>query len=125
LAVDVSKYAKRSTLKLTTLGRTSKQPRTVTIWFVVVDAQRIVVQHVRGDDANWYRNLLKNPEVEIDFGDGVVRAVAKPITDRAEIRNVLRLVRRKYLAAWLLQAFGTSKAVAAAIELPSSNNVTT
>lgn len=114
---DLTGYTKRSTLKLTTKGRKSGEPRTATIWFVVVDAKHLLVQHVRGDEANWYRNLLKHPDVQIDFGDGPLPARATPIKERGKIDEVLRLIRRKYLLAWLLQAFGRSKAVAASIEL--------
>jgi len=125
LATDLGKYTRASTVTLTTVGRKSKQPRSVKIWFVVIDSSRVVVQHVRGDDANWYRNLLKNPEVQLDFGDGALHAVAKPILKRDEVREVLARIRRKYLMAWLLQAFGTSKAVAASIEVVVPRNLTT
>ncbi|MBI3784888.1 MAG: nitroreductase family deazaflavin-dependent oxidoreductase [Deltaproteobacteria bacterium] len=117
MAEDLQKYARVSTVQLTTIGRKSQQPRTVKIWFVVIDSQRIVVQHVRGDDANWYRNLVKNPEVDLDFGDGAIHAIGRPIRGRDEIRDVLRLIRRKYWMAWLLQAFGTGNAVAAHVDL--------
>lgn len=114
---DLTAYAKRSTLRLTTRGRKSGEPRTATIWFVVVDPQTLAVQHVRGDDANWYRNLRKHPAVQIDFGDGPIAAHATPITDRAEINRVLAAIRKKYWLAYLLQALGTKNAVAATLRL--------
>jgi deazaflavin-dependent oxidoreductase (nitroreductase family) len=115
---DLTRYAKKSTVQLTTIGRKSGQPRTVTIWFVVVDAKRIHVQHARGSTAQWYRNLLRTPEVQLDFGDGLVAARATPIEDKGEIQRVLALVRRKYLFAWVFQLLGINRnAVAATIEL--------
>ena len=115
--MDLAAYTKQSTLRLTTTGRKSGEPRAVKVWFVVMDAQRIAVQHVRGSDANWYRNLVKNPNVEIDLGDGPLRARATVVHGRAEINRILKRIRGKYLAAWLLQAFGRRNAVAATIEL--------
>ncbi|HYD47039.1 MAG TPA: nitroreductase family deazaflavin-dependent oxidoreductase, partial [Terriglobales bacterium] len=67
---DLTKYAGRSTVKLTTRGRKSGQPRSVTIWFVVVAPDRVEVQHTSAPTAQWYKNLLANPEVTLDFGDG-------------------------------------------------------
>jgi len=114
---DLTQFAKRSTVRLTTIGRTSGQPRTVKIWFVVTDPRRIVVQHVRAPAANWYKNLVRSPEVQLGFGGGPMAARATPVTERAAIDRILREVRRKYLMAWLLQAFGTRHAVAAEITL--------
>ena len=109
-------FSKRKTVRLTTRGRTSGQPRTVTIWFVADGPQRILVQHVSSAPAQWYRNLLKDPAVSLDFGSGSVAARAQPIIDRDRIRAVIAAVRRKYWTAWLVQLFGNdTKAVAAEI----------
>jgi len=115
---DLTPYAARSTLRLTTTGRKSGKPHTVEIWFVVADARRVYVQHVRGK-AHWYKNLAKRPDVQVDFGDGPLAARATPIADPAEVRRVLGLIRRKYrIAAWLVQLLGiTKQPVAAVIEV--------
>ena len=103
---DLTKYAKGSTVKLTTTGRSSGKPRTVTIWFVVADARNVYVQHSSRAEAQWYKNLLKNPEVQMDFGDGPIGGRAHPVTDAAEIDRIKRLFRGKYLMAWVFQLLG-------------------
>ena len=109
-------FSRLKTVRLTTRGRTSGQQRTVTIWFVADGPRRILVQHVSSAPAQWYRNLLKDPAVSLDFGTGSIAATAKPITDRGRIRAVIAAVRRKYWTAWLVQLFGDdAKAVAAEI----------
>jgi deazaflavin-dependent oxidoreductase (nitroreductase family) len=109
-------FADKKTVRLTTRGRTSGQPRPVTIWFVADGPRRIFVQHVTRAPANWYRNLLRNPDVSLDFGDGPINARATPITDPQRIREVLAAVRRKYWSAWLVQLLGRKdNAVAAEI----------
>lgn len=115
--VDLSRYARRRTVRLTTIGRRTGQPRTVKVWFIVSGPREISVQHVQGADANWYRNLLRNPQVFVDFGDGPLPGKAHPIESRAEIEAVLSRIRRKYPLAWLFQLFGTGRAVAARIEI--------
>jgi deazaflavin-dependent oxidoreductase (nitroreductase family) len=118
MAVDLTAYTKQPTVRLTTTGRKSGRQHTVTIWFVVADAQHLYVQHVRGSTADWYRNLVKQPAVHVDFGRGALPARATPLTDTTEVRRVLALFRRKYIFAWVFQLLGmTKRAVAATLEV--------
>lgn len=114
---DLSHVAHRRTVRLTTTGRRTGQPRTVKVWFVVTGPREVAVHHVQGDSAHWYRNLLRNPGVMVDFGDGPLRGRAQVIESRQEIQQIVRRIRRKYPLAWLFQLFGTSRAVAARIEV--------
>jgi deazaflavin-dependent oxidoreductase (nitroreductase family) len=112
--IDLTQHARQSTVRLTTRGRKSGRPHTVTIWFVVTDAQHICVQHVRGPTADWYKNLLKEPMVHLDFGQGAVAARATAVANAEDIRRILALFRRKYLLSWFFQLLGmTRQAVAA------------
>ncbi|MFN8643157.1 MAG: nitroreductase/quinone reductase family protein [Candidatus Binatia bacterium] len=61
----------------------------MTIWFVADGPRRILVQHVAPKPAQWYRNLVADAEVRVDFGDGPIAARAEPITDPARIEAVL------------------------------------
>jgi len=106
---DLTKYTNGSTVKLKTIGRASGQPRTVTIWFVVADANHVHLQHSSGAPAQWYKNLVKNPEVELDFGDGAVRGRAVAVTDPAEIARIQKLFRGKYWLFWVFQLLGRGK----------------
>jgi deazaflavin-dependent oxidoreductase (nitroreductase family) len=99
----MSDLPRRKTVRLTTRGRKSGQPRTVTIWFVVDGPGRVRVQHVAPKPAQWYRNLVVHPDVTVDFGDGPIAARATPITDPAEIRRVLAAVRSRYWTAPIIQ----------------------
>lgn len=114
--MDVAAHAKKKTVRLTTRGRKSGSPRTVKIWFVVAGPRSIFVQHATSAPAQWYRNLLSDPAVQIDFGDGPIAARATPLTDPQQIRDILRSVRRKYLFAWLIQLLGR-KAKPLAVEI--------
>src|SRR6185295_17213230 len=94
-------FAARKIVRLTTRGRKSGAARTVAIWFVAVGPRTILVQHAASAPAQWYRNLVADGAVSLDFGDGAIAARATPITDPARVGNVLAQVRRKYWAAWL------------------------
>lgn len=118
---DVRQYADRRQIRLTTRGRKSGVLRTVTIWFVVAGRTQLFVQHASRAPAQWYRNVLRDPAVQVDFGDGPLEARAEPILDEAKIRAVLKMVRRKYRLAWLIQLLGRSaKPVAAEIEISAN-----
>lgn len=120
MAFDLTLHTKQSTFRLTTTGRKSGRQHTVTIWFVVADARHLYVQHVRGPTADWYKNLSKHPEVQIDFGGGSLAARATPIADAAEVRRVLAQFRQKYIFAWVFQLLGmTKRAVVASVEVMS------
>jgi deazaflavin-dependent oxidoreductase (nitroreductase family) len=108
--------ARIRTVRLTTRGRRTGQRRTVTIWFVENGARSVLVQHATSAAANWYRNLLDDPSVEIDFGDGPIPARAAPISDPVRVREVLAAVRRKYWSARLIQWIGR-KATPVAAEI--------
>ena len=116
---DLTRYSKRSTVKLTTRGRKSGQARTVTIWFVVSGPRSIEVQHVSEPIAQWYRNLVADPAVSLDFGEGPIEGRATAIADPREIADVLNRIRRKH---WLLGPLiqlrsGKATPVAARIEV--------
>ena len=110
----MSDLAARKTVRLTTRGRKSGQPRTVTVWFVEAGPRRIRVQHVARKPAQWYRNLLADPAVSVDFGAGPIAARATPITDPAAIQAVLAAIRARYWSARLIQWLGRKAAPVAA-----------
>ncbi|GBD27769.1 hypothetical protein HRbin30_03124 [bacterium HR30] len=109
---------RRRVLYLTTVGRKSGVARKVKVWFVFLAPDIVAVQHVRPPLPQWYRNILKNSQVVVDFGGFTCEGTAEPVSDRGEIQAILQKIRRKYgLLAWLLQLWGTSEAVAVRIRL--------
>jgi deazaflavin-dependent oxidoreductase (nitroreductase family) len=115
---ELQKVARRRVVRLTTRGRKSGRPRTVTIWFVLAGPSSIYVQHASRSRSHWYENLVREPNVSVDFGNGPLPARATPIRDAGDIQRVLRLVRRKYPLAWVFQLLGWGRqAVAAEIVL--------
>lgn len=95
-----------STVELTTIGRTSAQPRTVTIWFAADAEGRLYVQSGKDGGTDWYRNLLKTPAVKLKIGELAMTAVAVPIDDPAETARVHELFKEKYLTARIMSWFG-------------------
>ena len=100
-------YQNKSTLELTTTGRTSGELRTVTIWFVADDQGRLYVQSGKDGKTDWYRNLIKTPAVSMRIGELAMTGVAVPIEDLSEITRVHELFRQKYLRARMAEWIGS------------------
>lgn len=116
---DLRSIAGKRSVELTTTGRQSGKPRRVTIWFVY-DEGRIYIQSGKDGRTQWYRNLLKTPEVTLDFGGLVVRGRAAPVEDPGEVDRVHGLFRSKYvlsrIVGWFGGKFGRGKVVLVKID---------
>jgi hypothetical protein len=98
----------RGTLRITTRGRKSGKPHTVTIWFLV-DGPKMYLATL---DArrDWVRNLGKTPDVLLD-ADGVrLRGRATAVTDPGVEAHVRELLAKKYWMAWIGSWFGKGPA---------------
>ena len=91
LSRDGSKSkAANKVLVLTTIGRKSGQPRSTPLQYVEVEGVYYVAS-ARGTKADWYRNLVACPKVNVQVGDKHFSAVANPITDSGQIADFLEL----------------------------------
>ena len=85
-------------LYLTTTGRVSGLPREIEIWFVEFEGRfYILAEHFR--QAQWVRNIERNPRVRVRVGDEEFDATAR-ILDEARDRDAWEtaqlLSREKY-----------------------------
>ena len=104
LAAKLAAVGDRSTCRITTRGRKSGKPHTVTIWFLAEGTT--VYLATLNAKRDWVRNLEKTPEVVLDV-DGVrVRGRASTIADVGVDAHVRDLLARKYWMAWLGSWFG-------------------
>jgi general stress protein 26 len=104
LAAKLAAVGSRSTCRITTSGRKSGKPHTVTIWFLA-EGTTIYLATLNAK-RDWVRNLEKTPEVVLDL-DGVrVRGRASTIADPGADAHVRDLLARKYWMAWLGSWFG-------------------
>jgi deazaflavin-dependent oxidoreductase (nitroreductase family) len=94
---DVLKaVAKEPEVRLTTYGRKTGKPSTVTIWIVADDINRVFIRSGKGLARHWPQNLLKRPEGELKLGNTVVRFKSRHVTDPAEARHSSSLYGPKY-----------------------------
>ena len=83
---------------VTTTGRKTGLPREIEIWFVEADG-RLYILAEHGYKAQWVRNILSNPRVQVRLGDqqwnGLAR-VLDPDKDSDTYWKVRQLAREKY-----------------------------
>jgi len=83
---------------LTTIGRTTGQPREIEIWFVESEGKfYILAEHFHS--AQWVKNIENNPQVRVRLGDrefGGTARVLDPDHDREIWETAQRLANEKY-----------------------------
>jgi deazaflavin-dependent oxidoreductase (nitroreductase family) len=85
----------RLILLLTTTGRKTGRARVTPLQYEE-EAGVIYVGAARGVQADWYRNLAANPQVEVQVKSRRFRGQAEPITDRGRIADFLELRLRRH-----------------------------
>lgn len=77
-------------LLLTTTGRKSGKRRVTPLQYEEMDGAYVVAA-ARGQKADWFRNILANPQVEVQVRALRFNATAEPVTDPARIADFLQL----------------------------------
>ena len=101
---------------LVTRGRTSGEPRSITVWFAAV-GRTVYLLSGGGEAAHWVRNLRANPAVEIVAGGTRVAGRARVIApDEAEDPVAREAIAAKYGTTGLKTWLRTSLPVAIDLE---------
>jgi deazaflavin-dependent oxidoreductase (nitroreductase family) len=97
---------RRMVLLLTTTGRKSGLPRTTPLQFEEVDGE-IYIASARGQEADWFKNILANPKVHVQLGNRKFEAVAVPVTDPKRVADFieLRMKRHKVMIRLIMHLF--------------------
>ena len=82
-------------LVLTTTGRKTGKPRSTPLQYERVEGV-IYVGSARGEQADWYRNLLVHPDVRVQIGERTFAARAEPLRGSEQVLEFLRLRQRRH-----------------------------
>ena len=80
----------RLILLLITTGRKTGLPRTTPLQYEQID-EDIYLGSTLGQKADWFKNILANPQVEVRVKSKRFRGVAEPVTDPVRIADFLAL----------------------------------
>lgn len=82
-------------IKITVIGRKSGQKISIPVW-LVLEGEKLYLLPVRGSDTQWYRNLLKDPQIRIDARGVEAGFRAAPVIDANGVKSVVEKFRDKY-----------------------------
>jgi deazaflavin-dependent oxidoreductase (nitroreductase family) len=82
-------------IKLSVIGRKSGKTISIPVWFVLV-GEKLYLLPVQGSDAQWYKNVIKNPQIRIDARGVEGEFWAKPVRDVKTVKSVVEKFREKY-----------------------------
>jgi deazaflavin-dependent oxidoreductase (nitroreductase family) len=94
-------------LLLTTIGRKTGLKRVTPLQYEKID-NAYYVASVRGTKADWYQNILSNPNVEVQVKSHRFQSAAEPIIDPSRIADFLqvRLERHPIMVGNMLRSEG-------------------
>jgi deazaflavin-dependent oxidoreductase (nitroreductase family) len=93
-----NRLSKSSEITITVTGRKSGRAISIPIWFVLED-KTLYLLPVQGSDTQWYKNVLKNPTIQIEAGGAEAEVQAVPAQDATQVNSVVEKFRNKYGAS--------------------------
>ena len=82
-------------INITVTGRKSGRSISIPVWFVLEDDELYLLP-VQGSDTQWYKNVLKNPSIQIEAGGTEAEFKAIPVADAKRVSSVVEKFRAKY-----------------------------
>jgi deazaflavin-dependent oxidoreductase (nitroreductase family) len=87
--------SKSSEINITVTGRKTGRTISNPIWFALDDG-KLYLLPVKGSDTQWYKNVLKNPSIQIEAGGARNDVKVVPVTDEQQVSSVIEKFRAKY-----------------------------
>ena len=105
--LGLGRFQGRFVLLLTTTGRKSGKPRVTPLQYDQLDDD-FYVGAARGVNADWFRNIQADPEVQVQVKGRRFRGLAEPITDPLQIADFLelRLARHPKMVGAIMRSAG-------------------
>jgi deazaflavin-dependent oxidoreductase (nitroreductase family) len=89
------RLSRASEIHISVTGRKSGRTISNPVWFVSED-DKLYLLPVKGSDTQWYKNVLKNPAIQIKAGGAQAEVQALPVTDAKQAASVADKFRAKY-----------------------------
>jgi deazaflavin-dependent oxidoreductase (nitroreductase family) len=90
-----SRLTRYRQIKLSVIGRKSGQTISIPVW-LVLEGEKLYLLPVQGSETQWYKNVLKNPQIRIDARGAEAEFRATPITEVKAVNSVVEKFREKY-----------------------------
>jgi hypothetical protein len=95
----LSRLKQSSEVRITVRARISKRYVSAPVWFAV-DGGKAVLVPMKGSDSNWFKDLKKDPHIELNVGDMTIPLKANLVRNPKQVEKVLDKFRAKYRSTW-------------------------
>jgi hypothetical protein len=85
-------------IELIVKGRKSGKNLPRPVWFVL-KGKELLLLPVTGTDSQWYKNILRDPQVKISSNRQSFSGKLRAITEKGQVEEVIKLFRGKYGAS--------------------------
>jgi deazaflavin-dependent oxidoreductase (nitroreductase family) len=82
-------------IELTVTGRKSGKPFPRPVWFAL-RGKELLLLPVTGTDSQWYKNILRDPQVKIRSSQQTFNGRLRTITGKKQVDEVIELFKGKY-----------------------------
>jgi deazaflavin-dependent oxidoreductase (nitroreductase family) len=89
------RLARYRQVKISVIGRKSGHAISIPVWFVL-EGEKLYLLPVQGSETQWYKNVLRNPQIRIDARGVEAEFRAMPITGAKALKSVVDKFREKY-----------------------------
>jgi hypothetical protein len=91
----LAKLKTEKELELTVKGRTTGRNLPRPVWFVMKGDEMLLLP-VKGSSTQWYKNIVKNPQVTIGIKGLTHSNKTQTITSKKEVLEIVELFKKKY-----------------------------
>jgi hypothetical protein len=90
-----ARLARYRQIKISVIGRRSGRTISIPVWFVL-EGEKLYLLPVQGSETQWYKNVLRNPQIRIDARGVEAEFRVMPITGAKAVNSVIEKFREKY-----------------------------
>jgi deazaflavin-dependent oxidoreductase (nitroreductase family) len=93
-----NRLSRLNEITITVTGRKSGRTISIPVWFISED-NKLYLLPVTGSDTQWYKNVLKNPSIQIDAGGAKAELKVALVKDPKQVSSIVEKFRAKYGAS--------------------------
>ena len=82
-------------------GRKTGKKLSTVVWFISDEEQnKVTIVPVNGSKTNWFKNLERNPQIELASDGASTRATATIVKDADQAKRIVEELKQKYRSEW-------------------------
>jgi deazaflavin-dependent oxidoreductase (nitroreductase family) len=91
----LDKPKESSEVRITVTGRKTMKKFSTPVWFVL-EGRKVILVPTMGSDNNWFKDLMKDPRIELGVGKSAIASEATVLRDPDQAEKAIGKFRAKY-----------------------------